>query len=53
MDLILEKKRLFSNRDLFSLFLPLTIEQGIEYTVGMEASMMVAQAGESAVSGVL
>jgi putative MATE family efflux protein len=34
------------------LFLPLTIEQGLEYTVGMAASMMVAQAGESAVSGV-
>lgn len=52
MQMTLEKKRLFSNRDLYSLFLPLTIEQGLEYTVGMAASMMVAQVGESAVSGV-
>jgi len=46
------KKKFFSNHDLFSLFLPLIIEQGLEYTVGMAASMMVAQVGESAVSGV-
>ncbi|BCN29234.1 MATE family efflux transporter [Anaeromicropila herbilytica] len=52
METNLEKKRFFTNRDLFSLFLPLTIEQGLEYTVGMAASMMVAQVGESAVSGV-
>jgi putative MATE family efflux protein len=48
----LVKERFFSNRDLFTLFLPLTIEQGLEYTVGMAASMMVAQVGEAAVSGV-
>lgn len=52
MEKTLDKKRFFTNRDLFSLFLPLTIEQGLEYTVGMAASMMVAQVGESAVSGV-
>ena len=52
MEKTLAKKRFFSNRDLFSLFLPLIIEQGLEYTVGMAASMMVAQVGESAVSGV-
>lgn len=52
METTLEKKRFFTNRDLFSLFLPLTIEQGLEYTVGMAASMMVAQVGEAAVSGV-
>lgn len=52
METTLEKKRFFTNGDLFSLFLPLTIEQGLEYTVGMAASMMVAQVGESAVSGV-
>ena len=46
------KQRFFSNRDLFTLFLPLIIEQGLEYTVGMAASMMVAQVGEAAVSGV-
>jgi len=52
METLLEKKRFFSNRDLFTLFLPLIIEQGLEFTVGMAASMMVAQVGESAVSGV-
>jgi len=52
MEITLEKKRFFSNHDLFTLFLPLIIEQGLEYTVGMAASMMVAQVGESAVSGV-
>lgn len=52
METTSEKKLFFTNRDLFSLFLPLTIEQGLEYTVGMAASMMVAQVGESAVSGV-
>ena len=52
MEATLEKKRFFSNRDLFTLFIPLTIEQGLEYTVGMAASMMVARVGESAVSGV-
>jgi putative MATE family efflux protein len=52
MEKTLEKKRFFTNRNLFSLFLPLTIEQGLEYTVGLAASMMVAQVGESAVSGV-
>ena len=48
----MEKKKLFSNADLLRLFLPLTIEQGLEYTVGIAASMMVAQVGEAAVSGV-
>lgn len=52
MKTTLEIKRFFSNRDLLTLFLPLIIEQGLEYTVGMAASMMVAQVGESAVSGV-
>ncbi|GFZ30167.1 MATE family multidrug exporter [Clostridium zeae] len=52
MEAALEKKRFFSNHDLVTLFLPLIIEQGLEYTVGMAASMMVAQVGESAVSGV-
>lgn len=52
MKVVTKKERFFSNHDLFMLFLPLTIEQGLEYTVGMAASMMVAQVGESAVSGV-
>ncbi|APM39783.1 hypothetical protein [Clostridium kluyveri] len=52
METTLGKKRFFSNHDLFTLFLPLVIEQGLEYTVGMAASMMAAQVGEPAVSGV-
>ncbi|BBF44840.1 putative inner membrane protein [Lachnospiraceae bacterium KM106-2] len=45
-------KHMFSNKDLFSLFFPLVIEQGLEYLVGLADSLMVAQVGESAVSGV-
>lgn len=52
MESAVDKKRLFSNSDLFTLFIPLIVEQGLEYTVGMAASMMVAQVGEFAVSGV-
>ncbi len=44
--------RLFSNRDLAVLFFPLIIEQTLKYTVGVVDSMMVANVGESAVSGV-
>jgi putative MATE family efflux protein len=43
---------LFSNKDLFKLFLPLVIEQCLERLVGLADSMMVAQVGEAAVSGV-
>jgi putative MATE family efflux protein len=43
---------LFSNKDLVHLFLPLVIEQVLERMVGLADSMMVAQVGESAVSGV-
>jgi len=46
------KKRLFSNSDLFKLFLPLIIEQFLEYLVGLVDSIMVASVGEAAVSGV-
>jgi putative MATE family efflux protein len=45
-------KRLFSNQDLFKLFLPVIIEQFLEYLVGLVDSIMVAHVGESAVSGV-
>ncbi|WP_222428003.1 MATE family efflux transporter [Sporomusa sp. KB1] len=45
-------KRLFTNQDLFKLFLPVIIEQFLEYLVGLADSIMVAHVGESAVSGV-
>lgn len=45
-------KKLFTNQDLFKLFLPLIIEQFLEYLVGLADSIMVAYVGESAVSGV-
>ena len=45
-------KRLFSNKDLFKLFLPVIIEQFLEYLVGLADSIMVAHVGEAAVSGV-
>lgn len=51
-DLSLSQNRLFSNKDLFKLFLPLIIEQFLEYLVGLADSIMVANVGESAVSGV-
>lgn len=46
------KKYFFTNRDLGLLFLPLIIEQGLNLMVGLADSLMVAQLGESAVSGV-
>lgn len=45
-------KRLFSNKDLFKLFLPVIIEQFLEYLVGLADSIMVSHVGEAAVSGV-
>jgi len=45
-------KKLFTNQDLFKLFLPVIIEQFLEYLVGLVDSIMVAHVGESAVSGV-
>lgn len=48
----LATKKLFSNRDLFKLFLPVIIEQFLEYLVGLVDSIMVAHVGEAAVSGV-
>ena len=44
-----QKTYFFSNRDLAKLFIPLIIEQGLEYLVGLIASILV---GEAAVSGV-
>lgn len=46
------ERRLFSNNDLLKLFLPLVIEQFLEYTVGLTSSILVAHVGEAAVSGV-
>jgi len=48
----LATKKLFANQDLYKLFLPVIIEQFLEYLVGLADSMMVAHVGESAVSGV-
>jgi len=48
----LRAKKLFTNGDLFKLFVPLIIEQFLEYLVGLADSIMVAYVGESAVSGV-
>lgn len=45
-------QRLFTNRDLYRLFIPLVIEQFLEYSVGLTASILVAHVGEAAVSGV-
>ncbi|MEK3767250.1 MATE family efflux transporter [Paenibacillus sp. FSL R5-0887] len=46
------KPRLFSDKELMKLFLPLIIEQLLEALVGLVNSIMVASVGESAVSGV-
>lgn len=43
---------LFSNRDLSALLIPLVIEQLLSVLVGMADSIMVANVGEAAVSGV-
>ena len=43
---------LFSNRYLFSLALPLMADTALSVAVGVADTMMVAQAGEAAVSGV-
>ncbi len=48
----LKKNRFFTNNDLWLLFVPLVIEQGLEYIVGLADSIMVAKVGEVAVSGV-
>ena len=45
-------KNFFTNRYLFKLFLPLIIEQFLEYLVGLADSIMAAHVSESAVSGV-
>ena len=42
----------FSNSELLSLILPLTLESGLNILIGMVDTMMVASCGESAVSAV-
>lgn len=51
-DRAMKKDYFFSNRDLAKLFIPLIIEQGLEFLVGLIASIMVSRVGEAAVSGV-
>ena len=44
--------RLFSNKSLIKLIIPLVIEQGLTILVGMADGVMVASVGEAAISGV-
>jgi putative MATE family efflux protein len=43
---------MFSNKDLRKLFLPLVVEQALEFLVGLTATLFVSSVGEAAVSGV-
>lgn len=44
--------RLFSNRQLIKLIIPLVVEQGLTILVGMADGVMVSSVGEAAISGV-
>ena len=46
------QNRLFSNRQLFVLIVPLVIEQALSILVGLADGIMVSTAGEAAISGV-
>ena len=46
------EKKLFSNKNLIKLIIPLVIEQGLTILVGMADGVMVASVGEAAISGV-
>lgn len=48
----IQKERLFTNKDLFVLFLPLIAEQILSFFVGLADSLMASLIGEVAVSGV-
>ena len=48
----MEQAKLFSNKDLSRLILPLIVEQLLAVSVGMADVIMVSSAGETAVSGV-
>ena len=47
-----ERGYFFTNKLLWALFIPLLIEQALEFFVGLADSMMVASLGEFAISGV-
>jgi Na+-driven multidrug efflux pump len=49
---VAESAPIFSGRDLFKIIFPLIIQQILSITIGTADSMMVAHAGEAAVSGV-
>ena len=46
------ENRMFSNRQLFRLIVPLVIEQALNILVGLADGVMVSSAGEAAISGV-
>ena len=48
----MEQQRLFSNRRLIKLIIPLVVEQGLTILVGMADGIMVSSVGEAAISGV-
>lgn len=52
MILNLSQERLFSDKSLIRLIIPLVIEQGLTILVGMCDGMMVSSAGEAAIAGV-
>lgn len=47
-----QEKRLFSNKALVSLIIPLALQSALSLIVGMADSIMVSSAGEASVSGV-
>ena len=48
----LQKERMFSNKMLVRLLIPLVIEQALSVLVGMADGVMVSSVGEAAISGV-
>ena len=46
------ERKLFSNKDLQRLIIPLILEQALTIMVGMADIMMVSSVGEAAISGV-
>lgn len=52
METTTTQQRLFSNRDLVLLIVPLVVEQLLAVAIGMVDTLMVASVGEAAVSGI-